>query len=55
VEELGIDLNIEKNHPGEITITPIKPGDFRGRSSRYCGNGHIGMTFVVHVLSADGV
>jgi cytochrome c oxidase subunit 2 len=53
VEDLRIDLDIAKNQPGEITITPMKTGDFKGRCSTYCGGGHSAMTFVVHVASAD--
>ncbi len=49
VEGLGIDLNIEKSHSNQATITPLEVGDFEGKCSRYCGAGHNIMTFVVHV------
>lgn len=49
VKSLGIDLELPKNKAERVTLTPEKIGDFPGECSRYCGNGHNHMTFVIHV------
>jgi len=50
VKELGIDLKAAKGQSGEITITPDKTGDFKGRCSTFCGSGHGSMAITVHVV-----
>jgi len=49
VKELGINKEISKNHPEEITVTPDKAGDFRGKCGRFCGSGHGSMALKIHV------
>ena len=49
VEGLGIDMVILKDHKSEVVVTPEKAGTFQGECSRYCGPGHSGMKFVIHV------
>jgi len=49
IVDLGIDVNIEKKKPGQVILTPKEVGDFSGRCSWYCGAGHRGMTFQIHV------
>ncbi|HEX4022157.1 MAG TPA: cupredoxin domain-containing protein [Acidobacteriaceae bacterium] len=51
VEGLLLDLNIRRNKPTEIEITPSKAGDFEGECSRYCGVGHDRMKFSIHVVN----
>ena len=47
----GLQVNAEatKDHPGEVTVTPAKAGDFQGKCGHFCGKGHATMKFVVHV------
>ena len=49
VTGLGLDLELPKHKAQKVILTPSKIGDFAGGCSRYCGNGHDHMTFVVHV------
>lgn len=49
VKGLGIDLELPRHKAERIFLTPKTTGDFSGECSRYCGNGHNHMTFVVHV------
>lgn len=49
VEELGLDVNIKKNHSSEVLLTPSKIGNFIGECSIYCGAGHNRMKLVFHV------
>ena len=49
VEGLLSDLNFDPGEAATAIITPPKPGDFAGGCSRYCGTGHRGMTFIIHV------
>lgn len=49
VKGLGIDLELAKHKAERVFLTPKTIGDFPGECSRYCGNGHNHMTFVVHV------
>jgi cytochrome c oxidase subunit 2 len=49
VKELGINREVSKGHPEEVTVTPDKAGDFHGKCGHFCGSGHGSMTFTVHV------
>jgi cytochrome c oxidase subunit 2 len=49
INELGVDVDLPKHKAQTVTITPTAVGDFEGECSKYCGSGHSGMTFVVHV------
>jgi len=49
IMDLGVSLDLRKNHPNQVIITPDKVGTFEGVCSRYCGAGHDRMTFTVHV------
>jgi cytochrome c oxidase subunit 2 len=49
VKELGINKEVSKGHPEEVTVTPDKTGDFRGKCGRFCGSGHGSMALTVHV------
>lgn len=49
VKGLGLDLELPRHAAREKVLTPPTIGDFAGECSRYCGNGHDRMTFVVHV------
>jgi cytochrome c oxidase subunit II len=49
VKELGLEVNIKKNHSSEVLLTPSKPGNFVGECSIYCGAGHDRMKIVFHV------
>jgi cytochrome c oxidase subunit II len=51
VEGLNINTPITKGHITEISVTPDKTGDFKGKCGRFCGTGHGSMRFVVHVVS----
>lgn len=49
VKGLGLDLELPRHKPREKVLTPSTIGDFAGECSRYCGNVHNRMTFVIHV------
>jgi cytochrome c oxidase subunit 2 len=49
VEGLGVNAAVSKGHPIQVKLTPDKTGDFPGRCGKFCGVGHGGMRFVVHV------
>jgi cytochrome c oxidase subunit 2 len=49
VEELGIKVTAKKGHPGEVTVTPDKIGEFQGECSVFCGMGHGSMRMTVKV------
>lgn len=49
VEQLGLEVNIKKNHSSEVLLTPSKVGNFVGECSIYCGAGHDRMKIVFHV------
>ncbi len=49
VKDLGINQEVSKNHPQDVTVTPDKAGDFHGKCGRFCGSGHGSMVFTVHV------
>lgn len=50
VEGLNINAPMTKGHVTEISVTPDKTGDFKGKCGRFCGTGHGSMRFVVHVV-----
>src|SRR5215471_10866101 len=49
IKDLGVNQEISKGHPEQVTITPQTAGDFHGKCGRFCGTGHGSMTFTVHV------
>ena len=49
IKGLGINQEVTKSHPVDVSFTPTQAGDFQGRCGRFCGGGHGRMTFVVHV------
>lgn len=49
IEGLGVNAAVSKGHPVQVKITADKAGDFAGRCGRFCGVGHGGMRFIVHV------
>jgi len=49
VPALGINLQVSKGHPAEITITPPSSGIFPGQCGRFCGSGHGSMLFKIDV------
>jgi cytochrome c oxidase subunit 2 len=49
IEGLGVNAAVSKGHPIQVKMTPDKTGDFAGRCGKFCGVGHGGMRFVVHV------
>lgn len=53
VPDLHVNVPAKKGSPGEVTLTPEKVGDFKGRCGHFCGIGHASMTFVVHVKSSE--
>ncbi len=49
VPDLGINQEIKKGKPVEVTVKPDAIGDFHGQCGQFCGSGHGSMLFVVHV------
>ena len=49
VPALGINLQVSKGHPAEMTITPTSAGTFPGQCGRFCGSGHGSMLFKIDV------
>lgn len=49
VPGLKINQEVSKDHPAEVTITPLSAGDFKGECGHFCGIGHGKMKFTVHV------
>lgn len=49
IKELGVNQEVSKGHPADVTFTPKDVGDFHGKCGRFCGSGHGSMVFVVHV------
>ena len=49
VPDLGINQEIKKGKPVEVTVKPDAVGDFHGQCGQFCGSGHGSMLFVVHV------
>ena len=51
IPELQVNAEASKDHPAEVTITPEKVGDFKGKCGHFCGEGHASMKFVAHVTN----
>jgi cytochrome c oxidase subunit II len=51
IPDLQVNAQASKDHAAEVTITPGKVGDFKGKCGHFCGNGHGSMKFVAHVTS----
>lgn len=47
--QLNIDLHAERGKSAQLQFTPEVAGDFVGHCSVFCGAGHGGMTFTLHV------
>jgi cytochrome c oxidase subunit 2 len=51
IPDLRVNAQASKDHPAEVTITPEKVGDFKGKCGHFCGEGHASMKFVAHVTN----
>jgi cytochrome c oxidase subunit 2 len=49
IKGLGVNQQVSKGHPADITFTASDAGDFPGQCGRFCGSGHGSMLFTVHV------
>jgi cytochrome c oxidase subunit 2 len=49
IKDLGINQQVSKGSPADITFTANNAGDFQGKCGRFCGSGHGSMLFTVHV------
>jgi cytochrome c oxidase subunit 2 len=49
IPDVNIKETITKGHTTEVTITPTKTGDFKGKCGHFCGSGHGSMILTVHV------
>ena len=49
--QLNIDLRVNKGNSAQVQFTPDITGDFVGHCSVFCGSGHGGMTFTLHVVN----
>lgn len=49
IKSLGINQELKKGHPAEVTFTASNVGDFAGKCGHFCGSGHGSMVFTVHV------
>ncbi len=49
IKDLGINQEVSKGHPADVTFTANNVGDFQGKCGRFCGSGHGSMLFTVHV------
>jgi cytochrome c oxidase subunit 2 len=49
IPDLNVNETIKKGHRTEVTITPTRTGDFKGKCGHFCGTGHGSMVFAVHV------
>lgn len=50
IKQLNVDLHVEKGKSSQVQFTPQTAGDFIGHCSVFCGAGHGGMTFTLHVV-----
>lgn len=48
-KEFDLVLDAKKGKTEEVTFTPDKTGTFIGQCSVFCGMGHSGMKFTLHV------
>jgi cytochrome c oxidase subunit 2 len=49
IKDLGVNREVSKGKEEDVTVTPDKAGDFRGKCGRFCGSGHGSMALMVHV------
>lgn len=49
IKDLGVNQEVSKGHPADVTFTANSAGDFHGKCGRFCGSGHGSMVFTVHV------
>ncbi len=49
IKDLGVNREVSKGKEEDVTVTPDKAGDFRGKCGRFCGSGHGSMSLTVHV------
>jgi cytochrome c oxidase subunit II len=48
-KEFNLETEIKKDATKELNVTPMESGDFVGRCSHFCGEGHGSMTLTLHV------
>ena len=48
-KDLNIDLDLTRDHPSEVTITPEKAGQFVAICDHFCGWGHRKMKMEINV------
>ena len=51
VPDLNINGILRKGQMTDVVVTPQQTGDFEGRCGKWCGEGHLQMHFVVHVVN----
>jgi len=49
IKGLGVNQSIAKGKTTQVTLKSTTAGDFHGQCGRFCGSGHGGMVFTVHV------
>ena len=49
ISDLNVNEIMKKGRTTEVTITPTKAGDFKGKCGHFCGSGHGSMIFTVNV------
>lgn len=50
VDELSLKTEIHKGKVTELPFTPDKAGTFVGHCAVFCGSGHGGMMFTLHIV-----
>lgn len=53
ITDLGINQEIAKGKPAEVTFTAKEAGDFHGQCGHFCGSGHGKMAIDVHVTENE--
>src|SRR5215472_14600941 len=47
IKDLGVNQEVSKGHPADVTFTATSAGDFKGKCGRFCGSGHGSMASMV--------
>jgi cytochrome c oxidase subunit II len=50
IRDLNVEVKVGAHGTSELRFTPEKTGDFVGHCSVFCGSGHGGMVFTLHVV-----
>jgi cytochrome c oxidase subunit II len=50
IEDLRVLTEIPRGQTRLVKLVPSSTGTFEGRCAHFCGRGHPGMTFTVHVV-----